>query len=1056
MHAVKTQDGWHGSWGLGRPSLCLGSPSLWTSGRARAHGTEPAPWLKFDRTRHDAPRHASAGARCFRNHSAWSPASTSHAASPWLARAPPSTSPGTKPHARAASALAAASTEGEVVEVGGVVQKVWFKSTETGYAVLRLRADSPRGAEAITVVGTLAHVAEGQALQLQGSWKRHPQYGRQLAVSEAVQVAPRSDAELALYLASGVLPGVGQVTAKALVETFGVEIESVLSAPDAVARLRRCPGVGAAKAARIKAAWDALGGSRAGFLFAKGAGVPALVAQALAEELGSGVEAALRCDPYAALSGRGLGLARLDAVAARLACRRDLASRAGAGTLECLGAAANAEGHSYLPWRDLQAATLRTLGGSGGEPCASGALAAVVADLAAVGELALRRADGAEAPEFDIGAGARRRRGLAPGDTLRDAIAMYPLASLPLDARCYLPSLAAAEAVVAAAVAARAAAWRGPGPREEAEVSAWLRRHGAGAALGLSPGQAAAVRAAASAPLAVLTGGPGCGKTHALAAVVRLWRAQGKRVRVCAPTGRAAQRMGSVAGVAPCTVHRLLRYVPRRQRSAAREVGAPAGDPGAGRDPADDLGERGRFEHCAAKPLAADAVLVDEASMLSLPLAAALMQALPPTCQLVLVGDVDQLPSIGPGTVLNCILTSGLVPVTDLRQVFRQAATSAIVGAALAVQAGVAPRLPALARPGDVIAAAGGSAALLLPVPRAGDLVAAARDVVAALTRRGADRSEPAWASGDVQVISPMRAGPVGTGALNPVLQGLLNPGGPDAVGGGSGAAQSHGLRPGDRVMQLVNDYDREVFNGDQGTVVSWDPAGKVVKVQFPHLVEAAAAERAEAPASFAARAGANPAPDGVCSYQGSEAGALGLAYAITVHKAQGGEAPCVVLVLAPGHGRMLDRRLVYTALTRAKKLLVVVQASRPGEPSPLELAVQRREVGTRHSGLGDRLAALGGDARRHTPDVCRARGRESRCADLFDERNLWQAAGVPLRKAPAAVDRRLLALEQAGQRRGPTSTPHKAIACADPPPHHTPRPARPWDGHTKICTPAA
>ncbi|RMZ56876.1 hypothetical protein APUTEX25_002965 [Auxenochlorella protothecoides] len=569
------------------------------------------------------------------------------------------------PHARAASALAAASTEGEVVEVGGVVQKVWFKSTETGYAVLRLRADSPRGAEAITVVGTLAHVAEGQALQLQGSWKRHPQYGRQLAVSEAVQVAPRSDAELALYLASGVLPGVGQVTAKALVETFGVEIESVLSAPDAVARLRRCPGVGAAKAARIKAAWDALGGSRAGFLFAKGAGVPALVAQALAEELGSGVEAALRCDPYAALSGRGLGLARLDAVAARLACRRDLASRAGAGTLECLGAAANAEGHSYLPWRDLQAATLRTLGGSGGEPCASGALAAVVADLAA--------------------------------------------------------------------------------------------------------------------------------------------------------------------------------------------------------------------------PLAADAVLVDEASMLSLPLAAALMQALPPTCQLVLVGDVDQLPSIGPGTVLNCILTSGLVPVTDLRQVFRQAATSAIVGAALA---------------------------------------------------------------------------------------GLLNPGGPDAVGGGSGAAQSHGLRPGDRVMQLVNDYDREVFNGDQGTVVSWDPAGKVVKVQFPHLVEAAAAERAEAPASFAARAGANPAPDGVCSYQGSEAGALGLAYAITVHKAQGGEAPCVVLVLAPGHGRMLDRRLVYTALTRAKKLLVVVQASRPGEPSPLELAVQRREVGTRHSGLGDRLAALGGDARRHTPDV--------------------------------------------------------------------------------------
>eukprot|EP00887_Chlorella_sp_A99_P006365 scaffold3.g6365.t1 len=437
----------------------------------------------------------------------------------------------------------------------------------------------------------------------------------------------------------------------------------------------------------------------------------------------------------------------------------------------------------------------------------------------------------------------------------------------------------------------------------------------------LNAGQRTAIEAASDAPLMVLTGGPGCGKTTVVQTIVKLWAAQRKVVRLCAPTGRAAQRIGRIQSVDPCTIHRLLRYVPYSAAAAADGDGNEAFEGG------------GKFEHNRNNPLAADAVLVDEASMLSLPLAAALFDALRPGAQLVLVGDVDQLPPVGPGAVLQSLIDSRLVPVVDLREIFRQAAQSAIVTSALAVRRGEAPRL-APAAPRAASLAAPPSDALLVAAPGAGALPGA--------------------------VISPMRKGPAGTNALNPLLQAVLNPPAPHkaelarhggaaaaaaAVGaGGEGSAPRPLFRVGDRVIQLVNNYDKEVYNGDQGTIVAVSTRERSLTVRFPHL---------------AAAAGDGGGGDGLKAYSGVELSQLELAYAVTVHKAQGGEAEQVVLALSPAHARMLTRRLLYTGLTRAKQLLVVVSTPATAEEgSPLERAARCKDKAGRLTWLRQRLAA--------------------------------------------------------------------------------------------------
>jgi exodeoxyribonuclease V alpha subunit len=369
----------------------------------------------------------------------------------------------------------------------------------------------------------------------------------------------------------------------------------------------------------------------------------------------------------------------------------------------------------------------------------------------------------------------------------------------------------------------------------------------------LSDMQRSAVDASLGTHLLVLTGGPGTGKTTTVRAIVRAHAALDRTVALCAPTGRAAKRLAEAAGIEAKTIHRLLEWNPATAH----------------------------FNRNRRTPLEADLILVDEASMLDIRLASQLLAAIPKTATLVLVGDIDQLPPVGPGQPLRDLIASRICKTIRLREVFRQAQQSAIVRGAHSVLEGVMPDATPAGTKGD------------------GDLfIIAATDpetiterLLQALRRMSVSYGFDPVA--DVQVMTPMRRGPLGTHRLNEILQEAFNPSPqPNAV--------PAAFRPGDKVMQLRNDYEKEVYNGDLGEVHRIE--GGVTYVRF----------------------------DGrEVQYKGDELDAISLAYACTVHKVQGSEFPAAVIVLHNAHFMLLNRALLYTALTRAKKLVVLVGDTR-------------------------------------------------------------------------------------------------------------------------------
>ena len=393
----------------------------------------------------------------------------------------------------------------------------------------------------------------------------------------------------------------------------------------------------------------------------------------------------------------------------------------------------------------------------------------------------------------------------------------------------------------------------------------------------LAERQQQAVRLALTQRVLILTGGPGTGKTTTLRALIRLLQARRHSVVLAAPTGRAAKRLTEATGAPAHTIHRLLDLHP-----------LPGGDLGGG------------------TMLDADMVIVDEASMMDLPLAQALLRAVPPGSHLLLVGDPDQLPSVGPGDVLGDLLASGAVPTVKLTTIFRQAESSGIVANAHLINAGEPPQLR------------GFTDFYYLP---AVDPEVCCELVVDLAARRLPERYglDP---YDDIQVIAPLYAGPAGVDALNVQLQARLNPPAP-------GRAERHYgpriYREGDKVMQGVNSYERGVFNGDIGRIRRIDPVEQQVHVLFDTDTEAV--------------------------YAFADLDELTHAYAISVHKSQGSEYPVVILPILRGHGRMLQRNLLYTGISRARRLVVLA-----GETAAIQRAVATPMAGTRNTGLRGRL----------------------------------------------------------------------------------------------------
>jgi exodeoxyribonuclease V alpha subunit len=399
--------------------------------------------------------------------------------------------------------------------------------------------------------------------------------------------------------------------------------------------------------------------------------------------------------------------------------------------------------------------------------------------------------------------------------------------------------------------------------------------------LRLAQAQKDAIALAVRSKVMVITGGPGVGKTSIVNAIVKVFRAKKLKVVLCAPTGRAAKRVAETSGMEAKTIHRLLEFDPKS----------------------------GGFKHDAENPLEGDVFIIDETSMVDLMLAFQTVRAIPNDAALILVGDVDQLPSVGPGCVLRDVIDSGAIPVCRLTEVFRQAARSAIVANAHRINAGIMPVFPTRpeAKPTsdfyffDAEEPAQGVQTILRLI-------------------REAIPGKFGFKTHEIQVLTPMQRGELGARNLNQVLQAALNPSGPEV--------QRYGwtFRIGDKVMQTVNDYDKDVFNGDIGRIVGLDAEEQELAVEF----------------------------DGrQVAYDFHELDELMLSYAVSTHKSQGSEYPVVILPIHTQHYMLLQRNLVYTGVTRGKKLVVIV-----GTRKALAMAINRVEARRRITSLRDRLAA--------------------------------------------------------------------------------------------------
>lgn len=392
----------------------------------------------------------------------------------------------------------------------------------------------------------------------------------------------------------------------------------------------------------------------------------------------------------------------------------------------------------------------------------------------------------------------------------------------------------------------------------------------------LSSAQKRAIADALEHKVLIITGGPGTGKTTLLQSLIGILEAKRLRVALAAPTGRAAKRLSEATGREAKTLHRLLEYAPG----------------GAG------------FQRGVGNPLDADIVVVDEVSMVDISLMHYLLCAVPSQATLLLVGDADQLPSVGPGNVLADLIDSGKIHVVRLETVFRQARTSLIVTNAHLVNQGNMPI--------NQISGDGLTDFYLIERDDPDDALRILKEMV---VRRIPDRFGLSPLD-DVQILSPMHKGTLGTENLNRELRGMLNPSGLPLRG--------DRFRVGDRVMQARNNYDKEVFNGDVGKIVSFD------------------SEWAEAVVEFEGRA---------VTYHASEMDEMILAYAVTVHKAQGSEYPAVIIPVTTQHYVLLRRNLLYTAMTRGKRLVIIV-----GSPRALKMAVENRIVEPRYTGLAEKI----------------------------------------------------------------------------------------------------
>jgi exodeoxyribonuclease V alpha subunit len=710
----------------------------------------------------------------------------------------------------------------------GVLDHITFHSDETGYTVARL---VPEKGPPTPIVGTFTAISAGEALEVTGEWVSHPSYGRQFRVDEYKHVVPSSVEGIKRYLGSGMIKGLGPVTAERIVAKFGVNTLDVIEKHPG--KLRQVEGLGPKRAKEIRKAWQEQGALREVMVFLQGNGISPAYAQKIYRLYKDDTISIVKNTPYRlARDVRGIGFRSADKIALEVGIEREAPQRLRAGLIYVVDRGTE-NGHTFLLKDDLIESAAEQLD---------------------VDQSLLESALG---------------ESILSGELVSE------------DDRIALPELAMAEKEIARLLVHHAANSRaGSIPLANEQIIAQAE---ADSGITYEDDQEKAILAALKEGVAIITGGPGTGKTTTTLGIIRLLIAGGAKLALCAPTGRASKRLSEVTGAEAGTIHRLLGFQP----------------------------ERAGFQHNAENPLPADVVLVDEVSMVDTTLFLDLLQALRKDARLILVGDADQLPSVGPGQVLRDLIASGVLPVVNLVTVFRQVRESLIVTSAHRINEGEMPGIRN-DREGDMF---------FLEHDAPADIAETIVDLVSRRLPAGYDL-DPVR---DIQVLAPMYRGDAGAIALNAALQNRLNP---------DGKALRRGdreLRVGDKVIITRNNYTKMVFNGDIGRINGLDVDEGIVHVRLDVPGEAGTE----------------------VSYESDELDELALAYAISVHRSQGSEFPVVVLPITTQHYMMLQRNLVYTAITRARKLMVMV-----GSKKALALAVRNSAARQRNTWLSQALVA--------------------------------------------------------------------------------------------------
>lgn len=758
----------------------------------------------------------------------------------------------------------ASRNSGESTTLEGVVDRIVYSNLENGYTVARFHLKGKP--DPITIVGNLVDVHPGEGLRVTGRWTTHRLYGEQLQVESYLSLVPATVHGIEKYLGSGLIKGIGPVMARRLVQRFGMDTLRIIE--EEGERLQEVEGIGKERAHGIRETWLAQKGIREMMIFLQGHGVSAAYAARIYQQYGSQAAAVVRENPYRlATEVFGIGFKMADKIAQNLGVDPQSPLRAQAGVFYLLKEL-SADGHVCYP-REGNAGSEKGLIEKGEEILGLGAgvIAEAVATLQETGRLVVE--------EQGSGGTEGRRSGGA-----EEASSLHPCAPTPL---VYLPEYFRAEVEVASRFRALAHA---PLDERLKEINlerllTWLDKQ---QRIRLADNQRQAIIQALHHKVLVITGGPGTGKTTTVNSLLRVFEGLGWKMLLCAPTGRAAKRLAEAAQRPAKTIHRLLEF----------------------------SFQKGGFQRDEDRPLEAEAIVVDEVSMMDLSLMEHLLRAIPSKASLILVGDVNQLPSVGPGNVLRDIIASGMVQTVGLTEIFRQARQSLIVTNAHRINEGIYPILPEWNGEKE-----GRRDLYYIAEEDPGRVL----DQVKELCVHWIPREFGFHPSRDIQVLSPMNKGIVGTINLNAELQKVLNPHEQDLVRGG------RTFRVGDKVMQIHNDYQKDIFNGDIGWITRIDPEEQQVAVEYD---------------------------TGMVSYDYGELDEIVPAYCVSIHKGQGSEYPAIVLPLLTQHYILLQRNLLYTALTRARKLAVLI-----GSKKAIAMAVRNDKVRQRYTRLRERLMGL-------------------------------------------------------------------------------------------------